>query len=173
MIRIMSCMALISLLVFALPINGISEYDADIINKIRLSDSDIPDGYMYGKIPNFARSVLKDNPWMMDDNAIRRLTKKIYPEGNYNRVLKIHVTILSGKEKPYGDDIVCYIILYKDSHAARDELKKISRFVEFNKDRAILVKKMNLVIFFHVDDTKDFHHIRKIATRLEDTLKRL
>jgi hypothetical protein len=173
MIRTVSWMALISLLIFALPINGISEYDVDIINKIRLSDSDIPEGYMYGKIPTFARDVLKGNPWMMDDNAIKRLTKRIYPEGNYNRVLKIHITILAGKETPYGDDIVCYIILYKDSHAARDELKKISRFVEFNKDRAILVKKMNLVVFFHVDDTKDFHHIRKIANRLEDTLKSL
>lgn len=173
MIRTLGLIALIPILVFALPLNGISDYGVDIIKQIRLSDSDIPEGYTYGKVPTFARKTLKGNPWMMDDNAIKRLTKRIYPEGNYTKVLKIHVTILADKETPYGDDIVCYIILFKDSHSAKGEIRKITRFIEFNRHRAVMVKRMNLVVFYHVDDTKDFHHIRRFAAKLESALKTL
>ena len=173
MLRMLGLVALIPILVFALPLKGISDYGADVIDRIRLSDSDVPEGYMYGKIPTFARKTLKGNPWMMDNNAIRRLTKRIYPEGNYTTVLKIHVTILADKETPYGDDIVCYIILYKNSPSAKGEIRKITRFVEYNRDRAVLVRKMNLVVFLHVDDTKNFHHIRRFAARFEEALKSL
>ena len=171
--RALCIMIFISFLIFAMSLNGISDYGEGVIDKVRLSDSDVPEGYMYGKIPDFARKVLKGNPWMMDSSAVRRLTKRIYPDGNYSKVLKIHVTILADRKTPYGDDIVCYIILYRDSSSARDEIKKITRFVEFNRDRAILVNKMNLVIFFHVDDIKDFHYIKKIGVKLEDKLSKL
>ena len=87
---------------------------ADGKNKIKLLKSDIPDGFIYGSVPEFAKKVLKNNPWEMDKNAIRKLADMIYPGGDYSRISGIHVSILAKQERPYGDDIVCYIIYYKD-----------------------------------------------------------
>jgi hypothetical protein len=61
---------------------------------------------------------------MMDRPAIKKLTARIYPGGDYNRIRGMHMTIMSRKKNPYGDDIVCYIILYKDASSAKEELKK-------------------------------------------------
>lgn len=171
--RMLSSIAFIIVLILSLPLNGLSEYGVDIVEKVRLMEQDIPEGYTFGKIPAFARKVLKNNPWMMDSKAIQRLTKMIYPDGNYAMIKSIHVTILADKKTPFGDDIVCYIILYHNSHTAKDEIKKIVRYVDFNSDRAVLIMKMNLVVFFHVDDVKDFHYIKSYAQKIENTLKKL
>ncbi len=171
--RVLSSSAFIVVLILAVPLSGLSEYGVDVFEKVRLMEQDIPEGYIFGKIPPFARKVLKGNPWMMDSQAIQRLTKMIYPDGNYAMIKSIHVTILADKKTPFGDDIVCYIILYHNSHTAKDEIKKIAQYVDFNSDRAVLIMKMNLVVFFHVDAVKDFHHIKGYAQKIESVLKNL
>lgn len=163
---------IMNITVFAFSTTGIPEFHSNIIDKIKITEQDIPSGFMYGKIPPFARKVLKNNPWMMDKNAIRRLTKQIYPGGNYNFVSNIHVTILSEKKNPFGDDIVCYIILFNSSRNSQKEVQKITNYVKYNKDRTLLIKKNNLVIFYHVDDVSNFSVINKIAKRIEEILKK-
>lgn len=167
------CMLLVLLLglVFISELPGITQHGNEIFNRIKLTDSDIPDGFMYGQIPDFASNVLKQNPWEMDREAIQKLSDKIYPGGDYNNISGIYVTILASTATPHGDDIVCYIILYKDSAAAKDELKKISEYVGYNKDRAIINTINNIVVYLHVDDTKNFHYIEKMNGVLKKRLE--
>ena len=47
---------------------------------------------MYGIIPDFAKKILHANPCYMDKTAIKRLTEKIYPGGDYNEVKSIHIS---------------------------------------------------------------------------------
>lgn len=168
----------ISLFVFLLfiisisDLTGLPEDGSSLINKIKLIQDDIPEGYMYGLIPEFARKVLKGNPWDMDRNAIRVLTEKIYPGGDYNQVSSIHVTIIARKDTPHGDDIVCYIIKYKDSNAAKNEISKISEYVGYNSDRAILNVIDNIAVFLHVDDNENFSIIRKMEKTMKERLSR-
>ncbi len=143
---------------------------SDLVNRIRLSGKDLPSGFMFGKVPGFARRVLKNNPWMMDRHAIKKLTARIYPGGDYNRVQGMHMTIMSKKNTPYGDDIVCYIIIYKDSSSAQEEIKKISSFAEYNKDRVIVLVKNKLAVYLHVDDIKDFHYIENMAANMRQKM---
>ncbi|MDY6933218.1 MAG: hypothetical protein SVZ03_03230 [Spirochaetota bacterium] len=142
----------------------------DIIDKIKPTESDIPNGFMYGIIPDYARKILKENPWAMDKNAIKKLTDKIYPQGDYKKISKIHMTIMAKKETPHGDDIVCYIIQFRDRASAKVEIEKLAEFVEFNKDRSIVVTKENMVVYLHVDDVENFHIIRKMSKKIEKNL---
>ena len=147
--------------------NAVANYNTDIIKKVRVLKKELPSGFIFGKVPNFAKSVLKDNPWLMDRAAIKKLTKRIYPGGNYNKILKIHMTIMTNKKNPYGDDIVCYVILYKDKSSANEEIKKISSFAGYNRDRVILLTKNNVAIYLHVDNIENFHYIRDIASNMK------
>lgn len=149
-------------IVFITESPGITRLGNEIFDRIKLTDSDIPKGFTYGQIPEFAVDVFKKNPGEMDKKAIQKIADDIYPGGDYNNIAGIHVTILARTETPHGDDIVCYIILYKDAAAAREELKKITEYVGYNKDRAILHSVDNLVFFLHVDDTKNFHYIEEM-----------
>jgi len=148
-----------------------STYNIDIFEKIRPSDNDLPAGFMYGKIPGFAQKVLKANPWTMDRPAITRLANKIYPGGESNRISAIHMTILANSRTPYGDDIVCYIILYNDVTSAKKEIPKLTEFTGYNSDRAIVVVRDNIAVFLHVDSADDFHYIKEMALKLEDKFK--
>jgi hypothetical protein len=150
---------------------AIGKFKTDIIDKVRLSDTEIPEGFMLGQIPGPAKVVFKGNPWLMDRNAIQKLTQHIYPGGDYTKVSQIHVTILANREKPFSDDIVCYVILYNDTIAAKDELRKFQEFVGYNSDRAILLPKDNLAVFLLVDDVKDFHYIQAMAGTIEGRLR--
>jgi hypothetical protein len=147
-----------------------AEKSSNPINRIKLSGNDLPSGFMFGKVPGFARRVLKNNPWMMDRGAIKKLTPRIYPGGDYNRIKGMHMTIMSKKKNPYGDDIVCYIILYRDSSSAQEELKKISSFAQYNKDRVIVLSKGKLAVYLHVDDTENFHHIENMAEQMRQKM---
>lgn len=154
------------------PLAG-AEYNGDVIEKIRIINEDIPTGFIYGSIPPFAKKVLKENPWKMDKNAIRKLTDKVYPDGNYSKISDIHISILTRNNTPYGDDVVCYIILFKNISESRSEIKKITDFAGFNKDRVIVITRDNMVVFLHVDDVADFPLIRKIAAKIQDRLNQL
>ena len=152
----------------SLPQNGNT-----IIDKIKLSEDDIPKGYMYGIIPDFAKKILHANPCYMDKTAIKRLTEKIYPGGDYNEVKSIHISIIARNETPHGDDIVCYIIQYKNLTSAKSEIGKISNYLKYNRDRAILNIKDNLIVFLHVDDKNDFHYILEMDKKIKERIKNI
>ena len=153
--------------------SGNTQLSSSVIDAVKPTSDDIPDGFMYGKVPEIYKKTLKDNPWVMDGAAIKRLAGKIYPGGDSSRIASMHVSIMARKKKPFGDDIVCYLILYKDAKAARVEIRKVAEFTEFNSDRCILLTKENLAVFLFVDDVNNFHYIRDMAATLEERLKRL
>lgn len=160
-------LAIMSLSVTAVP------HASGVIDKVRLSGTDIPQGYVLGKIPNFARTTFKDNPWLMDNASVKKLAGEIYPGGNGEGIATIHMTIIAREQRPFGDDIVCYIILFRDMSAAKDELKKINDYVGYNSDRAMVLSRDNIAVFLHVDNVDDFHYIRDLAGVLEKRLQEL
>jgi hypothetical protein len=142
--------------------------DTNPIDKLKITDSDIPEGFVYGLIPDFARKTLLANPWLMDKAAITRLTKNIYPRGDAAAVKNMHVSILAKKERPYNDDIVCYIIVYKDERIGRKEMEKLSEFSKINSDRTIVVERGNTAIFLIVDDVKNYKYISALKEKMEE-----
>lgn len=152
---------------------GNTMYNEDTIEKIKIVDTDIPEGYMYGKIPRFAQNVLKNNPWNMDSAAIKFLAGRIYPGSDYTSISKMHMTILATRDHPFNDDIICYIIMFRDKQAARKEIEKINEYVGYNNDRSIVVVRENMAVYFCVDDINNFHHIRNMADLVESRFERL
>jgi hypothetical protein len=150
---------------------GSSQLKLNAIDTVKLTSADIPEGFMYGKVPAPYQSTLKDNPWMMDKAAIKRLADKIYPGGDFNKIAGMHVSIITNKKKPFGDDIVCYMILYNTMKAAQDEIKKMSEFVGYNRDRALVLTKDNLAIILFVDDINNYHYIQELAKMIEGRMK--
>lgn len=148
-------------------------YSSTVIDKIRLTSEEIPAGYMYGQVPGFAQSLLKSNPWSLDQTAIKKMTSRIYPGGDYSKVSDIHMTIITNKKNPYGDDIVCYIFIFKNEKSATEEMNKLSEFVSFNTDRAIMIGKKNLAVYLHVDSIKDFDHIKNLSEGIKKKLESL
>lgn len=165
--------SLIFLLLILIATAGAADYKADVIDKIKLSEKDIPAGYIYGKIPDFARKTLKNNPWLMDRAAIKRLTGLIYPSGDYSRIRALYSTILAKKSKPYNDDIVCYIIVYNDSSSAKNEIRKIREFSDFNKDRVILFIRNNIAVIMFVDNVKNFPLLLDLSKIIESRLNQI
>lgn len=162
-------------LVFVLSAALTAVYAADIyktedLTGLAITEKDIPEGFVMCRIPSQVKNTLKDNPWMMDDSAVKKLTKHIYPDGNSAAVRNIHMTILAEAKKPWNDNIVCYMILYKNGQYAKDENAKLKKYVDYNSDRAILLTKDNLSIFLHSDDTQDFHYIEDLASVLKSRM---
>jgi hypothetical protein len=164
--------ALLSIVIISAS-QGSTQFKYETIDAVKLTDGDIPEGYMYGKIPAPYQSTLKNNPWLMDKAAIKRLADKVYPGGDHNKITGMHVSILTEKNRPYGDDIVCYVILYAGIKAARDEIKKLAEFTGYNNDRAILISKDNLAVVLFVDDINNFHFIQEMAKAIEERLKKI
>lgn len=160
-----------AVIVFSAQFYGTASNGHDLFNKIKIDDSDIPEGFIYGKIPTFAKEILKDNPWELDGNAIRNLADQIYPGGDYSKISGIYMSILAKKETPHGDDIVCYLILFNDESAAKGEIKKIKEFAGYNGDRVIVEVQNSLAVFFHVDDVKDFPLIVNMNEKIKKKLK--
>ncbi len=153
-------------LIFISNSTGLPQDSKSIIQKIKLLPEDIPQGFIYGLIPDGAKTTLKDNPWEFDKTAIQKLTDKIYPGGDFNQISGIHVTIFARKETPHRDDIVCYIIQYKNFKTAREEIKKISEYAGYNQDRAILHVKDNIVVFLFADDINNFRLLRELDKKI-------
>ncbi len=170
--RVLPIISTMLVFFFLMPLAG-AEYKGTIIDQIRLAVGDIPQGFVYGNIPPFAQRVLRENPWKFDRAAIKRLTREIYPDGDPGRVSDIHMTILTRPATPFGDDIVCYIIVYNDMASAKNEIKKITDFVGYNSDRAIVSVRENVVVFLHVDDVDDFPVIREMMEKIGGRLDNL
>lgn len=148
-------------------------YSSSIIEKIRPTSEEIPDGYMFGKVPGFAQSLLKDNPWNLDQAAIKKMANRIYPGGEYSKITDLHMTIIANKKNPYGDDIICYIFIYKNEKSAQEELSKLNEYVGYNKDRSIVIGKNNLAVYFCVDSTKDYEYIQAMSEAVQKKLDTL
>jgi len=148
-------------------------YSSSIIEKIRPTTEEIPAGYMFGQVPEFAKSLLKTNPWTLDQAAIKKLANRIYPGGEYSKITDLHMTIITNKKNPYGDDIVCYIFIFKNEKSAQEELIKLNEFVGYNSDRGIIIEKKNLAVFLLVDSVKDFEYIKSISDGIKKRLETL
>ncbi len=170
--KVITLSVLFMCLVFISESIGLPQNDTSIINTMKILREDIPEGYMYGIIPEFAQKLLKANPWDMDQEAIKRLSDKIYPDGDYKSIAAIHVAIITRKETPQGDDIVYYIIQYKDLKSAKNEIKKIKEYADYNKDRAILNIENNIALFLFVDDTSDFPLIKELLRKITERIKK-
>ncbi|HQO39803.1 MAG TPA: hypothetical protein PK986_04975 [Spirochaetota bacterium] len=144
--------------------------DVEVVNTIRLAETDIPEGYRYGIIPDFAAGLLKSNPWMLDPAAKKKLAHRIYPGAEYTRISSLHMTILATDTNPYGDDIVCYIFMFNDEKSAKDEIIKLNEYCGYNSDRSIVLEKNNIAVFLLVDSTKDYPHIRTISESMRNKL---
>jgi len=165
--RFLTVFMLICVSIFlVLPLEG-AEYKGDIIDRIKLNQNDLPSGFTFGSVPPNAKKVIKENPWKMDKEAIKRLASHIYPGGDPLKIANIHITIMTHPTTPYGDDMVCYIIVYNDNSSAKGEMKKLVEFAGFNSDRVIVLSRENMAIYLHVDDTKNFPLLKDIALKLE------
>ena len=74
------------LFIAAISAFGSIDYDTTVIEKIKISNTEIPEGFMLGKIPGYAKKIFQANPWMMDTASIKKLSSRIYPGGNYNKI---------------------------------------------------------------------------------------
>lgn len=146
-------------------------YSSSVIEKIKPTIEEIPAGYMFGQVPEFAQSLLKANPWTLDQAAIKKLTNRIYPGGEYTKVSDLHMTIITNKKNPYGDDIVCYIFIFKNEKSAQEELIKLNEHVGYNSDRSILIEKKNLAVYFCVDSVKDYEYIKTLSESIKKRLE--
>ena len=146
-------------------------YSNSVIDIVKLNESDIPEGYRYGIIPGFAKNMLKDNPWNLDQNALSRFAPRIYPGADSRSMAHVHMTIVASEKNPYDDDIVCYIFLYKDKKSAEMEIAKLTEFVGYNSDRGIVLSRENLAVYLLVDHINEYKHIdaisRNIQTRMD------
>ncbi len=150
-----------------------AEYQSDVIDKVKITNGEIPEGFMFGKVPEPYSRVIKGNPWLMDQGAINKLAPRIYPGGDAHTVKGIHITILANKRKPFGDDIVCYIIMFSSTSAAEKEIKKLSEYAGYNNDRALVMSRGNLAIYMHVDDTRNYKLLKSMAATLQGRLEHL
>jgi hypothetical protein len=135
--------------------------------------NDLPPGYVIGKIPGFAKKVIKGNPWDMDAGAIRKMSPRIYPGASIHAIKSIHMTIMAKKRTPYGDDLVCYILEFRDSTSAKAEIAKLKRYTGYNRDRTLLITRGNSALFLHVDDVDDLPVLKDFAARINRKMKSL
>lgn len=169
--KTISTLALMTVLLFTAAAQA-ADFNSEIIDTVKITQEDLPKGFMFGKIPDFAKKILKNNPWRMDRHAIKMLTGKIYPGGDYNSVADIHSSILARSATPYGDDIVCYIILYRDSGSSKKELAKLKSYSDFNNMRSLVIQRKNLAVFIFSDETRTLPLLMelsgKITKRIDD-----
>ncbi len=148
------------------------DFNRAVIERIKITAEDVPSGFVMGKIPTFAASIFKDNPCYLDGKGIKTIAKHLYPSGNYHAINSIHSTIMAKSGTPFGDDIVCYIIIYNNAKTAQKELKKLSDYVEFNNQRAVLTSRDNLAVFIHSDDKVNMSAVMQLKRTIDERLER-
>jgi len=148
------------------------EFNRSVVEQIRLTEQDIPTGFVLGKIPQFASAVFRNNPGYLDQGGIRRIAKNLYPNGSPAGISVIHSTIMAKSATPFGDDIVCYIIVYSSAREAQKEIKKLTDYTSFNSQRALLTAKDNLAIFIHADDQASMPILMQLKRTIEERLEK-
>lgn len=149
------------------------DFSTSDVDRIRLTAGDVPTGFIMAQIPSFAREVFRDNPCYLDSKGIKRIAKHLYPNGDSNAIASIHSTIMAKQGRPFGDDIVCYIIVYRNEKAALKEIKKLTDYVEFNNQRAVVSVKNNLAVFIHADDVVNMQAVTQLKHTIEERLASL
>jgi hypothetical protein len=144
-----------------------------IVEKLSIKSSDIPKGFVIGKVPEGSKTVFKDNPGFLDKTGISKVTKEIYPNGDKNKVSEIHVTILAKPENILNDDMVCYIIFYKSNLFAKEEMSKFREYIQYHSDRSILLSADNIAIFILSNDIENFDYIRELGSKMQKRLDSL
>ncbi len=150
-----------------------ADYKPDAIEKLKPAQSEVPENFTFGTIPGFAKKVLKNNPWILDEAAVKKMVGRIYPGGDYHTVSKIHMSIFANKKNPYKDDFVCYIIIYKNKNTAKKEIEKLTSYTGYNTDRTILISKDNMAVILLADDTANYKYIQGIAESMQEKIKSL
>lgn len=148
------------------------DFNRSVIEQIKLTEQDIPTGFVLGKIPKFASAVFRSNPGYLDQGGIKKIAKHLYPNGSPAGISAIHSTIMAKSSTPFGDDIVCYIIVYANSREAQKELKKLTDYTDFNNQRAVLTKKDNLAVFIHSDDKVNLPAVLQLKRTIEERLEK-
>ena len=159
--------------VFLMSGSIMADYKPDAIEKIKPAQSELPENFTFGTIPGFAKKVLKNNPWILDDSAMKKMVGRIYPGGDYNTVSKIHMSIFANKKNPYKDDFVCYIIIFKNKNTAKKEIEKLTLYSGYNADRTILISKDNMAVVLLADDTANYKYIQGMAESMQEKIKSL
>ncbi|MCX7678533.1 MAG: hypothetical protein N2316_04880 [Spirochaetes bacterium] len=165
---------IISSIIVALSFSSYSytrDYTSADVDKIRITHRDLPNGFRMAQIPAFARDVFRENPCFLDTNGIKRIAKHLYPNGDFNTISAIHSTIIAKEGKPFGDDLVCYIIVYRNAKVAQKELKKLTEYVEFNNQRATVTVKNNLAVFIHSDDVINMPLVMQLKRIIDERLE--
>lgn len=152
---------------------ALSNNTNSIIDRLRITTNDLPKGFMMAQIPSFAREVFPENPCLLDSKGIKRIAKHLYPNGDFNAISSIHSTIIAKEGKPFGDDLVCYIIVYRNEKSAQKEIKKLVDYVEFNNQRATVSFKNNLAIFIHSDDVQNMPYVMQLKRIIDERLDAL
>ncbi len=165
-IKLMIPMLLLTIITYA----HTGDLNRSVIDQIKITKEDIPSGFVMGKIPDFAKSTFRDNPCFLDRNGIKKIARHLYPDGSYGTISQIHATIIARNDRPYGDDLVCYIILYNDAKTAEKEVSKLTNYVEANNQRAVVTVKENLAVFIHADDQTNMPAVIQLQRTIEERI---
>lgn len=144
--------------------------DNSLFSTLAIAPEDVPQGFVFGKIPDFAKKVFTGNPCIVNSDGIRFLASRLYPEGNAANIKGMYVAIMAAESRPYGDDIVYYLLVFKDSKAASVEIKKLKDYYEYNKDRIVLITKDNIALLLFADDVDNYKYIAELGQKLQGKL---
>lgn len=164
---------LVSLTVMAGSLFSADLQNEEVVEKLRIQENEIPDGFTYGKVPSHAREIFADNPWMLNTNSVQNLAGRIYPGGDFNSMEAVHVTIIADSDDPERDDIVCYILVYKNNKMAENEIEKLKDFAGYYQDRAIVLTHKNIAVYMHVSRKQNFHHMEMLSKTINEKIKSL
>ncbi len=144
--------------------------DNSLFTRLAIAPEDVPQGFVFGKIPNFAKKIFSSNPCIVNQEGIRFLASKLYPDGNAANIKGMYVAIMATEAKPYGDDLMYYVLIFKDSKAASVEIKKLEEFYQYNKDRLLLITKDTIALLLFADDVDNYKYVAALGEKLQARL---
>jgi len=144
--------------------------DNSLFSSLAIAPEDVPQGFVFGKIPNFAKKVFTGNPCVVNPDGIRFLASKLYPDGNAANIKSMYVAIMASEARPYGDDLVYYLLVFRDTKAAAVEIKKLQDYYQYNKDRLVLITKDTIALLLFADDIENYKYIEALSHKLQERL---
>lgn len=167
---ISSLLFIIIIMTLSISLGMVYSDDNSLISHLAIAPEDVPQGFIFGKIPNFAKKVFTGNPCIVNSDGIRFLASKLYPEGNAANIKSMYVAIMASETRPYGDDLVYYLLIFKDSKAASVEIKKLQDYYQYNKDRLVLITKDSIALLLFADDVDNYKYITELGQKLQERL---
>lgn len=144
--------------------------DNSLFSSLAIAPEDVPQGFIFGQIPNFAKKVFSGNPCVVNPDGIRFLASKLYPDGNAANIKGMYVAIITTETRPYRDDIVYYLLVFKDSKSALVEIKKLQDYYQYNKDRIVLITKDTIALLLFADNVDNYKYIAELGQKLQERL---